>query len=270
MARAYHGAVAKPVDPDKLVREQAGRYRTADDRFTVESDRSGAWYVVDSQELDELGLPRVSGPHATLAGARRQVAEARTAPTALGPRIAAKRATKRSSKGGKGPEATERAPRKQESPPPPPPEPAWLGALDADDRAQARRALRALDRLGVRDGERVVRADRQTDVPAVARAVLLARVARDAVARWSEGGSLEEADGEVVARLRKQGADPSDLTKLAARVARDAAGRTLAALDRGHDPDGGPDLPHWRLVEDGAEGRRIPLDPGDLPGGDGD
>jgi GNAT superfamily N-acetyltransferase len=71
---------AAPVDPDKLVREKAGAYRSADGRFTVESQASGAWFVVDSGQLDELGMARVLGPFATLDDAKDAISHARSAP----------------------------------------------------------------------------------------------------------------------------------------------------------------------------------------------
>ena len=70
---------AGPPDPDKLVRERAGVYRTADGRFAVESEASGAWFVVDNEQPDELGMPRVLGPHATLGEAKDAIAHARSA-----------------------------------------------------------------------------------------------------------------------------------------------------------------------------------------------
>jgi hypothetical protein len=60
---------------EKLIRERAGSYRTEDGRFHVEND--GRWNVRDDQEHDELGLPRVLGPFATLDAARAAIAEAR-------------------------------------------------------------------------------------------------------------------------------------------------------------------------------------------------
>lgn len=67
-------------DPNRLIRERAGRYRTQDGRFSVEAEASGAWYVVDAEQHDELGMPRVSGPHATLGDAREVIVKARAAP----------------------------------------------------------------------------------------------------------------------------------------------------------------------------------------------
>lgn len=77
-------AKAKPdtaVDPDKLKREGAGRYATADGRFTVEQS-SGGWMTVDAETTDELGLSLVRGPFPTLDEARAAIAEARTGPKA--------------------------------------------------------------------------------------------------------------------------------------------------------------------------------------------
>jgi hypothetical protein len=60
---------------EKLIRDRAGSYRTEDGRFRIEND--GRWNVRDDQEQDELGLPRVLGPFATLDAAREAIAEAR-------------------------------------------------------------------------------------------------------------------------------------------------------------------------------------------------
>ncbi len=48
-------------DPEKLKRETAGRYVSADGRFTVEQ-ASGRWMTIDAETTDELGLPLVRGP----------------------------------------------------------------------------------------------------------------------------------------------------------------------------------------------------------------
>jgi ribosomal protein S18 acetylase RimI-like enzyme len=78
-------------DPEKLKREAAGRYESADGRFTVEQS-SGRWVTIDAQTTDELGLPLVRGPFATLDEARAAVSAAREAPpvaSILAARIAA-------------------------------------------------------------------------------------------------------------------------------------------------------------------------------------
>jgi ribosomal protein S18 acetylase RimI-like enzyme len=63
--------------PEKLKRERAGTYVTADGRFTVEQTSSG-WVVLDSEQANELGLPLTRGPYDTLDAARGAIAEART------------------------------------------------------------------------------------------------------------------------------------------------------------------------------------------------
>jgi hypothetical protein len=60
---------------EKLVRDRAGSYHSKDGRFTVEND--GRWNVRDEQERDDLGLPRVLGPFATLDAAREAISAAR-------------------------------------------------------------------------------------------------------------------------------------------------------------------------------------------------
>jgi len=69
------------TEPEKLKREAAGRYASADGRFTVEQS-SGGWVAIDAETTDDLGLPLVRGPFATLDDARVAVAEARIAPKA--------------------------------------------------------------------------------------------------------------------------------------------------------------------------------------------
>jgi ribosomal protein S18 acetylase RimI-like enzyme len=66
---------------EKLKRESAGRYVTGDGRFSVEQS-SGRWLTIDAETTDELGLPLVRGPFATLDEARAAIVEARTAPKA--------------------------------------------------------------------------------------------------------------------------------------------------------------------------------------------
>jgi ribosomal protein S18 acetylase RimI-like enzyme len=67
------------ADEEKLKRERAGTYRTADGRFTIEQSATG-WLLLDSEQTNELGLPLARGPFATLDEARAAVAEARTGP----------------------------------------------------------------------------------------------------------------------------------------------------------------------------------------------
>src|SRR5205823_10639233 len=65
---------------ESLKRETAGRYRSADGRFTVESQGANDWYLADEEQVDQLGQPVLRGPYASLAEARSAVAEARSEP----------------------------------------------------------------------------------------------------------------------------------------------------------------------------------------------
>ena len=67
------------ADEEKLKREQAGTYRTADGRFTVEQSTTG-WLVLDAEQTNELGLPLARGPFGTLDEARAAIADARSGP----------------------------------------------------------------------------------------------------------------------------------------------------------------------------------------------
>jgi GNAT superfamily N-acetyltransferase len=114
---------AAPPDPDKLVREKAGEYRTGDGRFTVQSQASGAWFVVDSEQLDELGMARVLGPFGTLDDAKAAINQARSAPPITSIlKARAQRATKTSGKGATDRSRAEgRAERASKTPPKPKP-----------------------------------------------------------------------------------------------------------------------------------------------------
>src|SRR5947207_3122949 len=68
-----------PVSADKLKRERAGTYRSADGRFVVEQTSSG-WLLMDGEQTDELGLTLARGPFATLDAARTAMEAARSGP----------------------------------------------------------------------------------------------------------------------------------------------------------------------------------------------
>ncbi len=69
---------AKTTDPDpnKLVRQSAGTYRSGDERFEVRQSGLG-WFLVDSTQTDELGQELVQGPFPTLAAVRDAIPDAR-------------------------------------------------------------------------------------------------------------------------------------------------------------------------------------------------
>ena len=79
MARA--GATKKAdatADPDKLVRQQAGTYRSADDRFEVREADSN-WFLVDTEQANEFGQELIQGPFPTLKAVREALPDARAA-----------------------------------------------------------------------------------------------------------------------------------------------------------------------------------------------
>jgi ribosomal protein S18 acetylase RimI-like enzyme len=89
------------ADEEKLKRERAGTYRTADGRFTVEQSTAG-WLLLDAEQANELGLPLARGPFPTLDEARAAIGAARSGPrpiSDLGERRAAKRAASRGDAG---------------------------------------------------------------------------------------------------------------------------------------------------------------------------
>lgn len=80
-----------PADPAELRRQGAGLHATGDGRFIVEQSANG-WMVTDGERSNELGLPLVRGPFATLVAARAALTTARSGPlpiSNLADRIAA-------------------------------------------------------------------------------------------------------------------------------------------------------------------------------------
>ena len=148
-----------PDDPDKLTRQQAGTYRTADERFEVRQGDLG-WFLVDAEQTNEFGQELIHGPYATLAAVREAIPAARTDKvTPIRPPRAAKRS---------------RSPRKAASPPPPP---SWVDALAPAERGTVRRLIAALNDEGIEDAEGLVRRDRDGLLPVVATRLLERRLA---------------------------------------------------------------------------------------------
>jgi hypothetical protein len=65
-------------DPNKLVRQSAGTYHSADERFAVRGE-GNRWFLIDSAQRDELGQDLVRGPFASLSDVREAIPEARRA-----------------------------------------------------------------------------------------------------------------------------------------------------------------------------------------------
>jgi hypothetical protein len=144
------------ADPDRLVRQKAGTYRTPDDRFEVQQEGLG-WFVVDAEQSNEFGQPLIHGPFETMAAVRAALPGARkTKPLRRG-----KRPT--------------RAPPKAEPPPPPPP--SWIDKLPPSEATGVRKLVRALEREGVPEAEDLVRRDRDGLLPAIAAQLIDQRLA---------------------------------------------------------------------------------------------
>jgi len=137
-----------PPEPDKLVRQSAGDYRTGDDRFVVRQADVG-WFLVDSTQSNEFGQELIHGPFSTLKAVRDAIPGARdtrTAPIAKPARATAK---------AKRPE-------------PQPPPRTWIDDLPAAEARAVRRLIAALQGEGIEEAEALVRRDRDGLLPAIA------------------------------------------------------------------------------------------------------
>jgi hypothetical protein len=129
------------ADPDKLVRQQAGTYRTADKRFEVREADTGKWFLVDSLQANEFGQELILGPFPTLKAVREALPNARKV-------------------------TPMKRPRAEPSPPSPPP--SWIDRLPAAEARVVRDMIRALEGNRVEDAESLVRRDREGLDPAIA------------------------------------------------------------------------------------------------------
>ena len=152
MPKAKKASVAADAaDPDKLVRQAAGTYRTADDRFEVRGSSSAGWFLVDTAQANDFGQELILGPFATLDAVREAIPPARSS------KVAPIR-----------PKATSGRRRREKPAPPPPPPPTWIDRLPKTEVAAVRRLIAALEKDGVSDAEDLVRRDREGIGPAVA------------------------------------------------------------------------------------------------------
>ncbi len=195
MAKGAKGAKANrtdaPADPDKLVRQEAGTYRSTDDRFEVR-EADGGWFLVDSAQSNEFGQELLLGPFSTLRAVREAIPGARESKPAARTRAALK--------------TSSRKPKAKPEPAPPPPPPSWIDQLPKADAASARRLIGALEKEGITDAEALVRRDREGLLPAVA-ARLIARRLEALVADLPEGDREAASDllDRAVAILSAEG-----------------------------------------------------------------
>ena len=160
-----------PADPDKLIRQSPGSYRTADERFEARQADVG-WFLVDSEQANEFGQELIHGPYATLKALREAIPDARTSKVTPMP----------APKPGKAPKRAASKPEKRTEPPP-----SWIDKLPAGEARALRRSIAALERAGVEDAELLVRRDRDGLLPAVA-----VRLIERRLAEALEGASAAE------------------------------------------------------------------------------
>ncbi|CAN5661112.1 hypothetical protein BH23CHL6_BH23CHL6_10530 [soil metagenome] len=184
----------QPTDPNKLVRQAAGTYRTADQRFEVRGGGSH-WFLVDSQSTDDLGQELVRGPLPTLNAVREAIPEARRED--LKPLPPAPRSGKPAKPKPK-PKAKPAA------------QPSWIDGLPKAEAADVRGLIRALEREGVAKAEQLVRRDREGLEPAVAGHLLERRLAQLVDEFPDEGrDGVRALVARVVTVLSDAGSSPS-------------------------------------------------------------
>ena len=137
---------------DRLVRQAAGTYRTADDRFEVRGSSASGWFLVDTEQANDFGQELILGPFGTLDGVREAIPSARSSKVTPIRRTPAGR--------------TAKAKAKKREPPPPPK--SWIDRLPKAEAESVRRLIAALEKAGVTDAEGLVRRDREGIGPAVA------------------------------------------------------------------------------------------------------
>ena len=288
MARSTTPKAPKPPKP---WRREDGAYRSADDRFTIEGGGAGRWFVTDAESLDELGLARTLGPYDTLDAAKAAADGQREGDSMASPlaeRLAAAKAkpkapqpapsSKPTSSDDEAEDDAERpspTPSKRPAAPKPPPR-TWLDELaddDADAAARARRAIAALEKLGVGDADGLVRRDVLGRQPAIA-ARLIGRSVASALRISLEPDDLAAAAKAALPgpMKRLRDADDDALAAYAAFVAARVLEATLEVVTGADRAEGaGRDLPGWRLIErpaarDGADDmpRRLIVTPDDV------
>jgi hypothetical protein len=230
--------VATKDDETSLKRLGGGRWQTRDERFTIES-QSGTWVVVDAEQTDDLGLPRVRGPYPSLTAAKEAIPTIRDLPAEESP--LAKRIAEQPTRTAKADRQPARGRKSKDAEPKDeaPAEPAWLARLSEERRRDARRLIRDLEAADLPDPIGLARRELEGDEPAVSQALVLRRLAGIVLARQhdaKEGESALELATELVTWLTARSRDPDVPMRLAG----------------------------WRFVEDGDAARRIEISRRDL------
>lgn len=221
-----------------LKRLGGGRWASRDGRFRIESE-SGRWVIVDAEQTDELGLPRVRGPYPSLGDARtdlERLASSAPEPSPLAERIAEVRARPAGARAtpdgtrdrSRGPRVRRRSPAQAVD--------AWLADVAPRERDRARRLRDELVRVGVEDPEAAIVADLGGSRPVVAETLLRHRIK----------AAVEDA------LRRGDGTDPSVSDALVDRILAILAEDGASGAD-----DGASGLPGWAVIERGGRGREL-------------
>jgi len=192
-----------PPDPDKLVRQTAGSYRTADDRFEARQAAQG-WFLIDTEQSNEFGQELIHGPFGTMKELREAIPDSRTAKTVALPKAP---------KPAKG--STKDEPKK-------PKPPTWIEKLMPAEGRAVRKTIAALERDGITDAELLVRRDRDGLLPAVA----IRRIERR-LAEAGDGASPKE---------RKLIQQVAEILSADGRATDALPGWTLVEVAPGDDP----------------------------------
>ena len=196
-------ATDAPPDPDKLLRQSAGSYRTADDRFEARQAAQG-WFLVDTEQSNEFGQELIHGPFATLKKLREAIPGSRTTKTIPMPKAPAR---------GEG--AAKEQPKK-------PKPPTWIEKLPPAEGRAVRKTIAALQREGITDAELLVRRDRDGLLPAVA----IRRIER-LLADEAGGGTPKER--KLIQRV-------AEILSAEGRATDALPGWTLVEIPPGQDP----------------------------------
>jgi hypothetical protein len=206
-------AGADAADPDKLVRQAAGTYRTADERFEVRGGSTAGWFLVDTEQANDFGQELILGPYATLDAVRESIPSARSSKVTPIRRPAG------------GTKSASKAKSKKATPPPPPK--SWIDKLPKPEAASVRRLIAALEGKGIGDAEDLVRRDREGIGPAVATRLIERRL-EAIVAELPERG--REGARELVRRA-------AEALTVEGRTSGELPGWSLVEIGPESDPD---------------------------------
>ncbi len=136
----------KAPDPDRLIRNEDGAYRSEDERFEVRDGGTG-WFVSDAEQANDFGQELIVGPYPTLKAARAALPDLRAAKI-----VPLRRSPQPAQKAGPKPKRPK----------------SWIDELSKADAATVRGLVAALAHKGISDADALVRRDREGMLPAIA------------------------------------------------------------------------------------------------------